>query len=75
MSMEDYAQKIELAEWERNNASRQPPVKYAPEDEGYGPEHCDECGEEMPAARRAHGFRICVHCKAKHELQQKHLRR
>jgi RNA polymerase-binding transcription factor DksA len=36
--------------------------KYAPEDEGYGPEEC-ECGAEMPEPRRAYGFKLCVPCK------------
>lgn len=75
MSMEDYAQEIELAAWARNNASRPDPVKYAPGDAGYGPEDCDECGATMPAARRAHGFTICVECRTKQEVREKHLRR
>lgn len=75
MSMEDDAQVLELMLWERTNASRPEPVKYAPGDAGYGPEDCDECGAEMPQARRAHGFTICVSCKTKHEAREKHLRR
>lgn len=74
MSMEDIAQEVELKQWELNNASRQAPVKYAPGDAGYGPAECDECGSDMPAARRAHGFTICVACKTSQELQQKHRR-
>lgn len=30
-------------------------------------ENCVECGEEIPQARLAHGFCICVDCKAKEE--------
>lgn len=63
MSMCDAAQDIELKQWELNNASRPAPVKYAPGDEGYGPSTCVRCDEDMPAARRAHGFTICVSCK------------
>lgn len=63
MSMEDEAQRIELMMWERNNAPRPAPVKYEPGQPGYGPAECDECGEPMPEARRAHGFVVCVPCK------------
>lgn len=77
VSMEDIAQDVELKQWELNNQSRSEPVKYALGDEGYGPEFCanDDCGAEMPAARRAHGFRICVGCKSIEEGRSKHLRR
>ena len=70
MSLEDQTQAVELLEWERNNRSRPAPVKYAPGEPGYGPEFCvvDSCGDDMPDARRAHGFRICVACKT---LQEK----
>jgi len=64
MSMEDVAQDVELREWERNNLARsRGPTKFQPSDAGYGPAECDECGDEMPAERRAWGFMVCVSCK------------
>lgn len=37
--------------------------------EGEGAEHCEdeECGVEMPPARRAFGARLCVECQARVE--------
>lgn len=63
MSAEDRAQEVELMEWERNNRSRPGPLKFAPGDHGYGPEQCVSCDDDMPAARREHGFDLCVACK------------
>ncbi len=37
----------------------------------YGPEECDQCGDEMPAIRRQHGFRLCVECQTLRERNQK----
>ncbi len=74
MSIEDYAQEQELMRWELNNRSRPEPLSYAPGDAGYGPEQCDDCDAEMPAVRRAHGFRICVACKSEQEAIAKHFR-
>lgn len=36
-------------------------------------EHCEECGEEIPAPRRAAmpGCQMCVSCLADHELRNK----
>jgi RNA polymerase-binding transcription factor DksA len=75
MSEEDKAQEVELKQWEHNNRSRQEPKKYAPTDEGYGPEECDDCGSSMPTARREHGFKICVSCKTIEEKQAAKFRR
>lgn len=72
MSIEDYAQEQELMRWELNNRARPEPVKYLPGEAGYGPETCVECDEDMPAARRAHGFEICVVCKSKLEAIGRH---
>jgi phage/conjugal plasmid C-4 type zinc finger TraR family protein len=35
--------------------------------------HCDECGGEIPAARRdaIPGVRLCVRCQSAHDEQQK----
>lgn len=37
----------------------------------YGPEECDQCGEEMPDVRRQHGFRLCIECATLRERQSK----
>lgn len=71
MSEEDRAQEVELRQWERNNASRPAPVKYAPGEDGYGPEECDECGAKMPTARRVYGFELCVECKTIEEQRSR----
>lgn len=36
-------------------------------------EHCEECGEEIPAPRRAAmpGCQMCANCQAEKELRQK----
>lgn len=75
MSHADDAQRIELLMWEKNNAPRPEPVKYAPGDDGYGPEFCDECDEVMPDARREHGYAICVPCKSAEEDRDRQYRR
>lgn len=67
MSFEDNAQKTELKEWERINASRPDPVKYRPGDIGYGPDLCVRCDNDMPKERREHGFKICRPCKSLEE--------
>lgn len=66
MSAEDIAQEIELRQWEFNNRSRGQ-VKYSVGEAGYGPEDCDECGNEMPTVRREYGFRLCVGCQSLRE--------
>lgn len=72
MSIEDYAQQQELMRWELNNQSRPDPVRYEPGQPGYGPEFCVLCDEDMPAARREHGFKICVSCKSAQEADDRH---
>jgi len=37
----------------------------------YGPEECDQCGDEMPDIRRQRGFRLCVECATLPERQSK----
>ena len=71
MAEEDQAQKIELMQWELNNASRPPEKTYTPSEAGYGPEDCDQCLGVMPAKRREYGFRVCVHCKTAAEEKGK----
>ncbi len=64
MSFEDVAQDIELREWERNNLRHSgKPTKFEPDQPGYGPAECEECGDDMPAERRAWGYKVCVFCK------------
>ena len=65
MSFEDIAQDIELKQWELINLARRPVAltKYEPEDSGYGPAECDQCGNDMPVERRAWGYDLCVPCK------------
>jgi RNA polymerase-binding transcription factor DksA len=77
MSPEDIAQAVELRQWEANNSSRPAVIRYTPADEGYGPEFCatDECEAPLPAARREWGFTICIACKERAELKDKHFRR
>lgn len=71
MSMEDIAQDVELREWERNNIGRRgDSVRFEPEDVGYGPEECEECGAPMPVERRAWGFELCVPCKQITEMRR-----
>lgn len=60
-------------QWERNQ-SRPAPVRYTPSDTGYGPEFCEYCDADMPAARREHGFTICVDCKSKLEARERNFR-
>ena len=63
MSEEDRAQEAELREWEINNRSRSAgKVKFKPDEEGYGPEACTSCEDDMPEQRRAWGYEICVVC-------------
>lgn len=69
MSLEDKAQDAELQQWMINNAPRPAPVRYSPDDAGYGPEFCVKCDTEMPTARREHGFKLCTDCKS---LQEQH---
>lgn len=38
---------------------------------GFGPEECEECGEEMPTLRRQMGFQKCVSCAQQQELRRK----
>lgn len=74
MSDEDRAQELELRMWEKANSSKGGQLRtYQPDEAGYGPEYCavDDCGAEMPAARRAHGFHICVECKTLQEQRHK----
>lgn len=67
MSDEDRAQELELKGWEWNNRSRDEVKKYEPGEAGYGPQECDDCGDDIPEKRRSHGYRLCVACKSDQE--------
>lgn len=41
----------------------------------YGPEECEECGNEMPELRREYGFKLCVGCQEHLEQLEKRRRR
>jgi len=71
MSVEDRAQELELQDWERNNRSRPVRPRFSPGEPGYGPAECAECGDDMPAERRAMGSHVCTACKTLQEQQQK----
>lgn len=75
MSIEDIAQDVELQQWELNQRRSDAPLKFSTEDPGYGPAECDDCGRGMPDARRAYGFRLCVHCQTVLEHEQAMRRR
>lgn len=68
MSDADIAQVHELHDWERNNAPRKPLPKYAPDDKGYGPQFCTECGDDMPDLRREMGKLKCTDCTSAAEV-------
>jgi RNA polymerase-binding transcription factor DksA len=63
MSIEDRAQDHEATEWAARNAPRASAAQFAPEDAGYGPKYCEECGSTMPVLRRQHGWRLCTSCQ------------
>lgn len=50
------AERMELEERLRERARAQQKVN------GHGPAYCMTCGDDMPVARRKHGFRDCVTC-------------
>ena len=70
MSDEDKAIERELMHWELTNKPKHNKVKFEPEHPEYGPEECDECGNEMPEPRRAWGFRECVECATAREIKE-----
>lgn len=76
MSAEDIAQEVELKQWELNNRTRPEVKRYAPGDQGYGPEFCttEDCENPMQDKRREWGFTVCVECQAKAETKAKHFR-
>lgn len=73
MSQEDRAQDEELFRWALLNQPRTPEKTYEPDDKEYGPEFCinEDCGEPMPALRRASGRKTCTDCAAAAERKIK----
>jgi len=58
-----YLQKIQEEEYRRANERPYSQHKFTADEEGYGPEYCEECNEPMLLARREYGFNLCVPCK------------
>lgn len=73
MSSEDRAQEQELAEWERlqKRAASRVSIVYKPSEIGYGTADCRECGDQMPAERRAMGQTLCTQCQSSEERHNK----
>lgn len=72
MNEEALLEKIADEEYEKNNNRVYSQFKYSPGEVGFGPECCDDCGGDMPLARREYGFSVCVPCK---ELEDQRSRR
>lgn len=58
-----YLEKIQEEAYRRINERPHTQHKFTKDEEGYGPETCVECDEDMPTARREYGFKVCVPCK------------
>lgn len=58
-----YLEKVQEEQYRSANDRPYTQHKFAVDEEGYGPEDCEECGAKMPEARRAYGFGLCVPCK------------
>jgi len=74
MSIEDVAQDVELAQWERVNQFRNTMPTWKPTDSEYGPSTCqaEECGDQMPEFRRALGRHLCTSCQQLLEDRKRH---
>lgn len=73
MSQEDRAQEEEIFQWSLVNRPRPPAPVFSPDEDGYGPELCenDECEAELPALRRSMGKKFCTDCQGLAERRQK----
>lgn len=67
MNLEDRAQEHEAMMWSQINAPREV-RQFKPGEAGYGPEECDQCGDDMHPVRRGHGFRLCTSCQSAREI-------
>lgn len=63
-----YLEKVQEEAYRRANERPHTQHKFTAEEEGYGPEKCEDCDEPMLTARREYGFNLCVPCK---ELQER----
>lgn len=69
MNEDRYLEKVAEEQYRYANERVYEPLRYAPEDKKYGPSTCEECGVDMPLARREYGYTLCVTCKS--ELERK----
>ena len=76
MADADFAQDVELKQWEINNKSRPGQVRFASNEPGYGPEFCavELCGVDMPVERREWGFKTCIDCRRLAEERKRNMR-
>lgn len=63
MNEDLYLEKVAEEAYNLANSRSYGKHKYTPDEKGYGPEECEECGVEMPTVRREYGFCLCVKCK------------
>jgi RNA polymerase-binding transcription factor DksA len=64
MREDEMAQAIELAEYEHTQRRA-----IRPQAQADGFSHCQDCGDEIPQARRAiKGITRCIDCQQEHEL-------
>lgn len=70
MNLEDRAQEHEAKLWAINNRPREV-ANYAPEDAGYGPADCYNCGADMHPVRRSYGFKLCTPCASATEQRRR----
>lgn len=64
MNDDRYIEKVAEEQYRFANERGYEPLRYAPGDEKYGPSTCEECGVDLPTARREYGFTLCVICKS-----------
>lgn len=71
MSIEDLAQEREAQVWAANNIDRRRmPEAVGPDHPKYGPAHCMECEDDMPAVRRSYQFTFCKPCAERRERRR-----
>lgn len=65
MKEDELAQAIELAEYEHTQRRA-----IRPQAQQHGLSHCEDCGEEIPQARREiKGVTRCIDCQHEHEYE------
>jgi len=70
MSIEDRAQEQEAQLWLANQTRERAPRLLEPSEVGYGPIDCVQCGAEVTAFRRQHGWMRCTACQSKAERRR-----